>query len=84
MIGDVNLFFSEWIEPNECEINIMIAEKEYRGMGIAKKILEIVERFASAKYHKNLIIAKIKKGNLASIKLFEKAGYKEINYNSKF
>jgi RimJ/RimL family protein N-acetyltransferase len=36
LIGDVNLFFSDWIEPNEAEINIMIAVKEYRGKGLAK------------------------------------------------
>jgi RimJ/RimL family protein N-acetyltransferase len=28
MIGDINLFFSEWIEPNQVEINIMIAIRE--------------------------------------------------------
>lgn len=53
MVGDVNLFFSEWIEPNECEINIMIAEKKYRGRGIAARVLRIVEQFAVARYCKN-------------------------------
>ena len=36
MIGDVNLFFSEWIETNQAEINIMIAIKEERGKGYAR------------------------------------------------
>jgi len=35
MIGDVNLFFAEWIEPYQAEINIMIALKNERGKGYA-------------------------------------------------
>lgn len=42
MIGDVNLFFSEWIEPNQAEINIMIAVKSERGKGYAGEILRYV------------------------------------------
>jgi hypothetical protein len=33
MIGDVNLFFSEWIEANQAELNLMIAVKEERRKG---------------------------------------------------
>ena len=36
MIGDLNLFFSSWIEPYQVEINIMIADKSQRGKGYAK------------------------------------------------
>lgn len=48
----------------------MIADKSFRGKGIAGKVLTIVEQFAIAKYHKDEVIAKIKKGNIGSIKLF--------------
>lgn len=84
MVGDINLFFSEWVDKNQCEINIMIAEKGFRGKGVATQALRIVEEFATAKYQKDQVIAKIKKGNTASIKLFQKMGYKETNYSETF
>jgi RimJ/RimL family protein N-acetyltransferase len=42
MIGDVNLFFSDWIEPNEAEINIMIALPSFRGKGLSKQVMEVI------------------------------------------
>jgi len=34
-IGDVNLFFHSYIEQNEAEIDIMIADKNHTGKGYA-------------------------------------------------
>ena len=42
MVGDVNLFFSEWIEKHQAEINIMIAVKSERGKGLAQETLALV------------------------------------------
>jgi RimJ/RimL family protein N-acetyltransferase len=81
MIGDINLFFSKWIEPNEAEINIMIALKSERGKGYAKEALSLIESFARVYYSKDQIIAKIKDDNTSSMKLFEKSGYSLTNHS---
>ena len=84
MIGDINLFFSEWIENNEAEINIMIAVKEFRGKGYAGQAVEAVQTFAMGIYGRDTIIAKIKEDNIGSIKLFEKLGYTFIQDNAHY
>lgn len=75
MIGDVNLFFSQWIEPNEAEINLMIAVPEHRRKGYSTEIMEVIECFAMGIYGRDTIIAKIKDDNEASISFFLKIGY---------
>ena len=84
MIGDINLFFSEWIEKNEAEINIMIAVPEYRGKGLARQAMDAIEKFAKGVYKKDTIIAKIKDDNEASINFFTKIGYQFIGHNTNF
>jgi GNAT superfamily N-acetyltransferase len=44
MIGDLNLFL-DW-EEGLADINIMIAESEWRGRGIAVECLQYVEELA--------------------------------------
>lgn len=53
----------------------MIAVQEYRGRGLSKQVMEVIELFAQGYYTKDTIIAKIKKENMPSIKFFEKIGY---------
>lgn len=84
MIGDVNLFFSSWIEPHQAEINIMIAPKQYRGKGYAREVLALVEAFARVYYGRTEIDAKIKDDNVGSAKLFTSCGYKLINHSEHF
>jgi RimJ/RimL family protein N-acetyltransferase len=83
-VGDINLFFSKWIEPNQAEINIMIARRDHRGKGFAREVLILVEAFARVQYGRNEIIAKIKDDNAASMRLFEKMGYQLINHSEHF
>ena len=74
-IGDVNLFFHEYIEENEAEIDIMIGDKEARGKGYSKEAVKMMMEFGFQYYRKEKFIAKIKTSNAISRKLFEKLGY---------
>lgn len=84
LIGDVNLFFSDWIEANEAEINVMIAVPEFRGKGLSGQVIEAIELFAWAIYGRDTIIAKIKEDNAGSIKFFTKIGYQFIQDNPNY
>ena len=46
--------------------------------------MRLIEAFSTVYYKRNEIIAKIKDDNEASIKLFEKNGYKFVNHNKQF
>ena len=74
-IGDVNLFFHDYIDENEAEIDIMIGDKEARGNGYSKDGVKIMMEFGFAVYKKTRFIAKIKSENQVSRKLFERLGY---------
>ena len=93
MIGDINLFFGNHFEDNEAEIMVMIAEKNARKLGLAKEAVGLLESFAYNVLNKDTIIAKIKMGNDASMKFFEKLGYdkykeiaafEEVHYKKVF
>ena len=62
----------------------MIAVPEYRGKGIAREVMDVIEKFAKAVYRKDLIIAKIKDDNTASVNFFQKIGYDFICHNTNF
>lgn len=69
------------IEPNECVVGISISPK-FRGISLGKKILkESAEKFKKEFPEINKIFAYIKNDNLASIIIFEKAGYKLLLEN---
>jgi RimJ/RimL family protein N-acetyltransferase len=75
MIGDINLF----IHPDgEGEINVMIAEKAYRGKGLAKEAVMFMIEFGRSRLNLNRILAKILRDNTASIGLFEKLGFRKF------
>ena len=38
-MGDIDFFFFDWLEKDEAEINIMIAEKSARKKGLAFETL---------------------------------------------
>ncbi|EGR29149.1 n-acetyltransferase 9, putative [Ichthyophthirius multifiliis] len=84
MVGDINLFFHSYIEENEAEIDVMIADKQARRQGLAQQAVEIMMDFGMAYYKKNRFIAKIKNDNQKSIKLFEKIGFLKFEEVQKF
>ncbi len=56
----------------------MIPELEARRRGIATEAVKIMINFGAKEYKKTKFIAKIKEDNVASIKLFEKLGFKKV------
>jgi len=60
MIGDVNLFFHAYIEENEAEIDIMIAEENFRRKGIAQQVSNIIMDFGFFYKKIDTYFAKIK------------------------
>ena len=71
MIGDVNLYFHTYLEKDEAEIEVMIAEKEARGKGFAQQALKIMMHYGFKYHNITKFIAKIKMKNVPSIKLFQ-------------
>lgn len=42
MAGDVNLFFNDYEDAFNCEMEIMIAEPKYRRKGFAEEAVELM------------------------------------------
>jgi len=74
MIGDINLFVLD--EGCEGEISVMIAEREYRGKGLAVECVRRMMELARERLGIRRFVAKIQSGNQASIRLFEKLGFR--------
>jgi RimJ/RimL family protein N-acetyltransferase len=75
MIGDVNLHINGMYDAGVGEIEIMIADTEMRGRGLAKEALCAMMQFAAQRLHVTKFIAKIKQHNVASRRLFESLGF---------
>ena len=73
MVGDLNFF----IDGNSAEINLMIAEKQYRRMGIAATALTMGMHWMVQ--HKGIqkFIAKIDADNFQSINFFKKLNFQQ-------
>uniref|UniRef100_A0A915CBD8 N-acetyltransferase domain-containing protein n=1 Tax=Parascaris univalens TaxID=6257 RepID=A0A915CBD8_PARUN len=80
MIGDVNLFLYETV----AELEIMIAEREWRGRGIATECIRLMIRYAFEHLHIERFEVKISEDNISSINLFRKLGFEQTSYSSVF
>lgn len=69
-IGDVTL-------ANDC-MPIVIGEREYRGKGLSKKVMQRLLEFAREKGLSEINVKEIYRTNTASIKLFEGLGFKKV------
>lgn len=80
MVGDVNVFINNEVG----ELEIMIAEEEWRKRGLAFETLKLMIRYCFD--HLNLVkfVAKIDENNLPSILLFKKLGFIENSFNEVF
>ncbi|KAI9259921.1 GNAT domain-containing protein [Sporodiniella umbellata] len=72
MIGDVNIFFNDPDDdPTFGEIEVMIAEAEYRKTGRAKEALKLMMGYAMGELGVKTFQAKISLKNTPSIQLFQ-------------
>jgi RimJ/RimL family protein N-acetyltransferase len=84
-VGDVGIFLHPWLEDYECEIEVMIAVQEFRRRGIAVAVIEFLIQFIKVeRKERKKMIAKIKQGNIKSIRMFEKLGFKQEQFDEKF
>lgn len=76
VIGDVDLFFSP---EGEAEVNIMIAEAEWRRHGYASEAVTLAMQYAVQKMKVTKFIAKIGQNNEPSLRFFERHGFRLTN-----
>ena len=81
MIGDTNLFLQE---DSSAEVEIMIAEEGARGKRLGWEAILLMLRYAVEVLQLKRFEAKIKIGNLPSIKLFRKIGFTETSRSEVF
>lgn len=71
MAGDVNLFLHDYLE-DEGELEIMIANPLSRHKGLAIESLKLLMQYSKEYLNIHKFVAKISKGNQASLSLFQK------------
>ena len=96
MVGDVNLFLSDIEEEDEneksssgtsriqAEVDIMIAEKDYRQKGLGRAATSAMLIYGADTLKVNRFFCKINEDNKASIKLFESLGFVQCDYAACF
>ncbi|KAI9294836.1 n-acetyltransferase 9-like protein [Neoconidiobolus thromboides FSU 785] len=100
IIGDVNLFLNDFEDKNSAEIEIMVAEKSYRGKGLGLLALLMMMEYGIyylynfiqpnyllgvASLNLTRITSKIGESNTSSLKLFkEKLQFQQISYSTAF
>ena len=77
MVGDINLFFIS--SPEVAEINIMVAEKNYKNLGYGTEMLQLMMCYAKQYLNISKFSAKISNSNIGSIKFFQKQGFHKIS-----
>ncbi|KAK8790032.1 hypothetical protein WA158_006812 [Blastocystis sp. Blastoise] len=76
LIGDCNLFIDYVDEEGDVgELNVMVAEKDYRRKGYAIKAVALMIMWAHKNCNLNEFMAKIKLSNEASYNMFKKLGF---------
>ena len=84
MVGDVNLFFNNSEEPQEAELEIMIAESKYRRMGMGKEAVKMMMHYGYYKLNAKHFAVRIGENNTESVSLFKKLGFVETDYSKVF
>ena len=75
-IGTISLNAIDWISRNG-EIGYMIGDKRYWGAGIASEAVQLVSDYALHRLNLNKVEAGVVAGNIGSVKVLEKNGFKQ-------
>lgn len=73
-IGVCGLCYIDWLNRN-AEVSLYIGDGSFRGLGLGKRILKLLEEKAFKEFNLHKLWAEVYSGNGVSVKLFEKAGY---------
>ncbi|GCB79641.1 alpha/beta-tubulin-N-acetyltransferase 9 isoform X2 [Scyliorhinus torazame] len=84
MVGDVNLFLTDPEDSTMAEIEIMIAEPSYRGMGFGKETTMMMMYYGMTKLGIKTFQAKINLENTISIAMFQNFHFKEVSVSDVF
>ncbi|XP_061763706.1 N-acetyltransferase 9 [Nerophis ophidion] len=79
MIGDVNIFLTDPLDPSLAELEIMIAEPAYRGKGIGKEVVHMMMQYGVAKLNIHKFQVKIGLNNEVSIAMFKKLHFQQVS-----
>ncbi|XP_040923387.1 N-acetyltransferase 9 [Toxotes jaculatrix] len=79
MVGDVNIFLTDPTDPTLAELEIMIAEPNYRGRGIGKEVTHMMMCYGVTKLGVKKFQAKIGLDNEVSIGMFKKLHFQEVS-----
>lgn len=74
LIGAIDLFDIQF-DKNTAGLGILIADKKHRKQGFAYEAIELLETFAKEELFLSEIHCSVHENNIASLRLFEKAGY---------
>lgn len=87
LVGDANLFIQQPEEEENhhiAELDVMIAEVEFRKRGIASKAIELLMEFAQSELGISRFVVKILQENQASISMFTKLGFQFVRKQEAF
>ncbi|KAH7291116.1 hypothetical protein KP509_29G001100 [Ceratopteris richardii] len=84
MVGDVNLYMNDIEEPFTAEVEIMIAEPDCRGKGLAREAVQLMMTYAIKCLNISKFRAKIGDTNLVSLHLFRTLGFRDISHSIVF
>ncbi|XP_072882774.1 alpha/beta-tubulin-N-acetyltransferase 9 isoform X2 [Hemitrygon akajei] len=78
MVGDVNLFLTDPEDPTMAEIEIMIAEPNFRGKGFGKEVTLMMMYYGVTKLGIRKFQAKINLENIISIAMFQNMHFEKV------
>ena len=73
--GDINLFFSDFLDEGDAEIDVMVPEPASRRKGVATEAIKMMMEYGRNLLNVSRFVAKISSENEASLALFRKLGY---------